>query len=614
MVERLCSAPDGPADLEGLPTMVIVADAIGTLSGLAETLASVDIDCFAVYPPASLSVQHIWRVDSINQLATDCLTAVDPHLDCRHKSPLVIGGVGHGAIIAHEMALQLQSAGTPPRALVLFEGRNVAANPDADIQWLPLEARDTLAQVATALHPVIRSVGGRAPLGAVAARLASLDGFESQMSYLHSLAPPSCKGTWGHLLQSALLRLAYFKALSHKYLPGDIYPGRAMVVTMKDEWREPASLLDGPAGSWRSISRVLQPVSIHTLSACGAASNGQHIQEILIHAANIRSECTELSIIHASATPDLTLEKRSAEELKRKRTRCLVLPLNRLCPELKSLTLADSASSLVTPTPMSRIPVFLIHSERGDITATQRELARALPFPMYGLAMGSEAGRCKSLVSMSRHHARAIQAVSPSGPYIIVGNSIGSVLAHAVACRLQECGMQTALILLDGPAVIPTSMPLHSPTMYALYNFLQEVAGLKGSIGEFVDTLHAAGGAEEQFEFLGSYKVDAENEHWDPALYALLDRASIMEKLLAEHCVEVEHSPEWFDGPTVMLVPQGELGELFVEASKDGIAAESIVRIALRYAHTECLKTETGRKSVVKGLTEAVEGLIRKKY
>lgn len=47
---------------------------------------------------------------------------------------------------------------------------------------------------------------------------------------------------------------------------------------------------------------------------------------------------------------------------------------------------------------------------------------------------------------MAADYAEQIRSVQPTGPYHLLGWSLGGVLAHAVATRLEELGEEVALL------------------------------------------------------------------------------------------------------------------------------------------------------------------------
>ncbi|WP_217712224.1 non-ribosomal peptide synthetase [Streptomyces sp. NA02950] len=102
-----------------------------------------------------------------------------------------------------------------------------------------------------------------------------------------------------------------------------------------------------------------------------------------------------------------------------------------------------------------RAPLFCLHSG-GGLSWHYAALVNHLPaeYPLYGLqARGLTAsGRLpESIEEMAADYAAQIRSVQPSGPYHLLGWSLGGVLAHAVAARLQREGDTVAMLaILDG--------------------------------------------------------------------------------------------------------------------------------------------------------------------
>ena len=100
--------------------------------------------------------------------------------------------MGHGAVLAYELALQLGEASTEaPLALALFEGRHALRSPAALLSWLPEERRREVYGVAGVLHPaVVAAAGAAAPsLEAFTARLASIGDYDGQLDYVATFRP-----------------------------------------------------------------------------------------------------------------------------------------------------------------------------------------------------------------------------------------------------------------------------------------------------------------------------------------------------------------------------------------------------------------------------------------
>ncbi|MEU0124014.1 amino acid adenylation domain-containing protein, partial [Streptomyces albidoflavus] len=130
---------------------------------------------------------------------------------------------------------------------------------------------------------------------------------------------------------------------------------------------------------------------------------------------------------------------------------------------------ADPAARTGPLVPLSvrgdRPPLFCVHPVTG-LSWGYAGLAGALPDrPVYGLdADRDPAHRPRDLTALADAYLARIRTVRPTGPYHLLGWSLGGNLAHAMACRLQELGEQVDLLVLldsypvrggDGPAPGP---------------------------------------------------------------------------------------------------------------------------------------------------------------
>ncbi len=102
----------------------------------------------------------------------------------------------------------------------------------------------------------------------------------------------------------------------------------------------------------------------------------------------------------------------------------------------------------------TRGPVFLLPGGVGDgadLLVSVR-LARSVggAFTFVGLRAGS-AGALR-LDDLAAWGIRQMRTVQPRGPYLLVGECVGGILAFAMACRLRQEGEEVALLaLLDTP-------------------------------------------------------------------------------------------------------------------------------------------------------------------
>jgi amino acid adenylation domain-containing protein len=99
-----------------------------------------------------------------------------------------------------------------------------------------------------------------------------------------------------------------------------------------------------------------------------------------------------------------------------------------------------------------RSPVFCIHPG-GGISWSYCGLMKHLgpEYPIYGLQARSLARpepRPTSIEQMAADYADQIRKVQPTGPYHLLGWSIGGLVAHAIATELQKRGEATALLAI----------------------------------------------------------------------------------------------------------------------------------------------------------------------
>lgn len=189
-----------------------------------------------------------------------------------------------------------------------------------------------------------------------------------------------------------------------------------------------------------------------------------------------------------------------------------------------------------------------------------------------------------------------------------------------------------------------------APRRYALFYLLREIGSMQGPMGEFIDTVRAAGSPTQQLKLLNSFRPaelalsGASEEQWDAAVYATLDRAALLKRLLrgqggssaapgrAAGFGSADSTPRssadsggspggtpTFDGPVAALLPGDRLGALMLEATRQqlalpGAAASRVgaqpLHFALGSRHTECLLDERARKATAVLLMDAIRALL----
>ncbi|MBW5420316.1 amino acid adenylation domain-containing protein, partial [Streptomyces sp. BG9H] len=103
----------------------------------------------------------------------------------------------------------------------------------------------------------------------------------------------------------------------------------------------------------------------------------------------------------------------------------------------------------------TRPPLFCLHTGTG-LSWAYAALLRHLPqdLPVYGVQARGLAGpepMPQSVEEMAADYAEQIRTVQPTGPYHLLGWSLGGLIAHAVATRFEEQGEEVRLLaVMDG--------------------------------------------------------------------------------------------------------------------------------------------------------------------
>ncbi len=157
----------------------------------------------------------------------------------------------------------------------------------------------------------------------------------------------------------------------------------------------------------------------------------------------------------------------------------ITLPLRTLfefaTPAGLALQLADKSIKTYNPLVALRKtgkypPIFCLHGG-GGIGTVYSNLSNALgeDYPVYGIqAKGLEDGDelHTSINEMADEYIKAIRTVQASGPYHLLGWSLGGTLAHEMTCKLEAMGEEVSLLaLLDTKAVYVNHDQLEGLTM-----------------------------------------------------------------------------------------------------------------------------------------------------
>ena len=148
-------------------------------------------------------------------------------------------------------------------------------------------------------------------------------------------------------------------------------------------------------------------------------------------------------------------------------------------------------SSLVPLQPEGiKRPLFVMHGMGGDVFA-YLHLARQLApdRPVYGLqAIGLDGLHTNhdSIETMAKHYADQIRALYPTGPYLLLGYSLGGWITYAVADQLLKKGGHVALLVImdtEAEAKISFGLRLQQHLSLHLEQAFYKGKGLKNLFG-----------------------------------------------------------------------------------------------------------------------------------
>ncbi|GAA2581759.1 amino acid adenylation domain-containing protein [Actinomadura fulvescens] len=139
---------------------------------------------------------------------------------------------------------------------------------------------------------------------------------------------------------------------------------------------------------------------------------------------------------------------------------------------IESLAADPAAQARIDPVVAIRTsgeqpPLFCVHPVSG-VAWCYSGLQRHLPadLPIYGLQLAGEQAGPRDLAELTASYADRIREVQPTGPYRLLGWSLGGTIAHAVAGRLQREGERVEfLALLDSYPTNPWLLDMDPPAM-----------------------------------------------------------------------------------------------------------------------------------------------------
>lgn len=433
-------------------------------------------------------------------------------------------------------------------------------------------------------------------------KLTTIESIDHQLDYLASLNPnKEMQKEWEVNVNEIISMVSFLKYITSNYKPKRLFHGESIFLHA-DKTKCLKDFIGGwAAGTLRSISTLVLPATLQVLpdvKKVDAVSIAREV-ELGIHAGLRRWVATQ-NAMRENLVNDRGFYAADAHPEGGGTNQFVqVTALNDLCSSHSRSYI--SASTILNPGektedkegPITCLPVWVVHDEKGDTGGTVRQMARNVRAPCYGLNMGPQATLLTSIDDLGEHYSEIILKMQRQGPYLVLGMSIiGSMIAFAAACRLERLGHKPMLILVDGPAIFP-DIALHEPTWYSLFFTLREMGTMKLGIGDFIDHVSTATSPADQLRLVRTYKPGnhISDEKWDSVVYTALNRSTLMKKIMSKF------KPAYrFTGPVVTVLPEDRLGAAFLDATREACDGP-ISYMPTDFRHTECTTSKRNRRS-----------------
>jgi amino acid adenylation domain-containing protein len=233
----------------------------------------------------------------------------------------------------------------------------------------------------------------------------------------------------------------------------------------------------------------------------------------------------------------------------------------------------------------TRPPLFCVHPVTG-LTRCYATLARLLTDrPLYGLqAIGSDRRRLQSSSpqDLINDYITHIQQVQPSGPYHLLGWSLGGNIAHAIACTLQDQDEEVAMLAIMDSYPFPGDYSLRDVSPLAIAELMRREGSPVPPMAELMRP-EADGGPTPELELIETlgytstqlmriFRTASIGHFRGPALFftATLNRtesslpaeswAPYISGPIENHDIEVEHFDMTQPGPSE------EIGQIIMRA------------------------------------------------
>lgn len=442
-------------------------------------------------------------------------------------------------------------------------------------------------------------------------KLTSIESIDHQLDYIGSLNPnKELQQQWDVNVNEIISMVSFLKYITSNYKPKKLFYGEAIFLHA-DKSKTLKDFIGGwAAGTLRPISTLVLPVTLQVLpdlKKVSAVTVAREV-ELGIHAGSRRWIGTETAMRENLVNDrgfhpvDSHPEEAGADQI------VLVTALNDLCSSQRRCYLISN--TILNPEeepdakegPITCLPVWVVHDEKGDTGGTVRQMAKNLRAPCYGLNMGPQITLVTSIDELGEHYSEIILKMQGQGPYLVLGMSIiGSMIAFATACRLERLGHKPMLILVDGPAILP-DISLHEPTWYSLFFTLREMGTMKLGIGDFIDHVSTATSPADQLRLVRTYKPGdhISDDKWDSVVYTALNRSTLMKQIMGKF------KPAYrFTGPVVTVLPEDRLGAAFLDSTREACDGP-ISYMPTDCRHTECTTSKRNRQSTNSMLQVAI--------
>ncbi|MFE0647368.1 amino acid adenylation domain-containing protein, partial [Streptomyces sp. NPDC059534] len=249
---------------------------------------------------------------------------------------------------------------------------------------------------------------------------------------------------------------------------------------------------------------------------------------------------------------------------------------------------ADSAGALDVLLPLRTRgelpPVFCFHAA-GGLSWRYAALLRHLPtgHPVYGLqarAFTEPGHRPASLEEVAADYVARIRSVRPSGPYHLVGWSLGGLVAQAAAVLLEEAGEEVATVaVLDSYPARPGD-PVVVPPAERLLGALLDAAGVGPERGD-----------EDLTPEAGAALLRARG---GPLAALLADRVgTVVDAYRTGVELRAGFAPRRFSGDLLLFVANGDTNGS-TSGAANGVAQETAQETAQKTARETAQETSDG--------------------